>query len=229
MQVFNANDDQNWNSSGFVSVFIPRNMRTQEAFERPEYGSKFCGIFCRFGRVFRSREYRNSNPRDGNMVFMQGMQKETFMMTNLEYQARFSTETLAEIDKVVAEQSETFSSAYAAFSSKKMGWINCDRFADRKGKDLTHVLCTEDSDRVSFQYLIFSDINSVMTAPGAEGRSRFLNIPLGEEVILISISFFDGSPQLGIHPFEINEDDVHVEYKAVSEHEIESAIEAALD
>jgi len=83
---------------------------------------------------------------------------------------------------------------YSAIEIKSFGWINCDRFWEVPNKtNLTVELNPSDSINFANVYLVFKDINSIMSAncysyKGKMNNDRFENIPLGYKVRLVACS-----------------------------------------
>lgn len=69
---------------------------------------------------------------------------------------------------------------------KKFGWINCDRFLGEDSPQTSISINLDDKLRdKTANYLVFKSINSVMFS---WSKNSFVNIPIGEEVELLSIS-----------------------------------------
>jgi hypothetical protein len=72
--------------------------------------------------------------------------------------------------------------------SKYLGWVNCDRFM-MSGRELVNVKIKLDQELEPGFAMVFKNINSIM--PGyyvSENEVQFLNIPVGEEVIVTAVA-----------------------------------------
>ncbi len=103
--------------------------------------------------------------------------------------------------RVIDEQMknlENEKSVYEAIQLNKLGWINCDRFASVKNKTkMTCIFNTKDRIETAKLYLVFKEINSVMSInyflnENNEHPPCFDNIPVGEKVKLIAFYFKKG-------------------------------------
>lgn len=116
-----------------------------------------------------------------------------------------STKPLTKEEKKMIEvQKKNFDLAdkfYKAVELKKFGWINCDRFYDIANKTNLHYVFNKKDSIVSANvYLLFSDINSMMTDYYYEFQNKrfysgFQNIPYGAKTKLIAFSVKNGKTQ----------------------------------
>ncbi|MCL9806567.1 hypothetical protein NAT51_13610 [Flavobacterium amniphilum] len=87
---------------------------------------------------------------------------------------------------------------YETIQLKQFGWINCDRFYEVENKtNLNFAFNEKDNVDYANVYLVFKDINSVMTEPyftikNKKYNSAFIDIPVGAKTQLIAISIKDG-------------------------------------
>ena len=72
-----------------------------------------------------------------------------------------------------------------SFKSVSLGWINCDRFLPEEPRTDIYVSAMENEDL--FAYLVFKDINSVMSAYNLAGQPYFGNVPLGHKAGLVVV------------------------------------------
>lgn len=86
---------------------------------------------------------------------------------------------------------------YYIFDSKKLGWMNCDRFINATKEKVNFTVRVPKSNNV-FAKIVFSNYKTVMT--GDEGNNKFVfnNLPLGEPLKIIVLDQQNGSPLLKI-------------------------------
>ena len=71
-------------------------------------------------------------------------------------------------------------------STSSLGWINCDRFIKLEENEKTDLHFAEVSDESQY-FLVFKDIKSLIRPRQSKGKVSFRNIPIGEDVKLVSI------------------------------------------
>jgi hypothetical protein len=77
------------------------------------------------------------------------------------------------------------------FSTIHLGWINCDRFLERK--DLVVLRVSTDQTVGASVVLVLKNINSIL--PGTKVRNGFqFKVPKNEEVVIVSMAYQDGKP-----------------------------------
>ena len=78
------------------------------------------------------------------------------------------------------------------FSTSNLHWINCDHFYDSTGLRTTVIasLPIDYTNANTAVYLVFHDINSLMTMYGDVASKRFMSakVPAGKQVIVVSIT-----------------------------------------
>ena len=117
---------------------------------------------------------------------------ETYQKQYAEYEKRYAK--YLEKQKQVAYQQKT----YKAIKLNKLGWINCDRFIhDNAPKTDIIVKVKNDTLTGARFYVIFDDINSVMSTPYWKSPSRhcrFSGLPVGMNLKLVGLSAIDSIP-----------------------------------
>ena len=68
-----------------------------------------------------------------------------------------------------------------------LGWINCDRFYNDPREKITFAVELDDSASNFITMLVFDKIRSVMWGSVAASQVQFVNVPLGEPVMVISV------------------------------------------
>ena len=76
----------------------------------------------------------------------------------------------------------------------KLGWINCDKFYNYKGKKADFSIDLKDSSHNYVTYLIFDKFKSIMEGFQTGNISTFYNIPIGEPVKILCVGIKDGKP-----------------------------------
>jgi hypothetical protein len=80
---------------------------------------------------------------------------------------------------------------YDELNVSSLGWINCDRFFNEKPTDLIVKLSEQDSVQVVKAFLIFKDINSVISKICIQ-KGNFPGVPIGYKTRLITYGLKDG-------------------------------------
>lgn len=100
---------------------------------------------------------------------------------------------------------------YYIFDSRKLGWMNCDRFVNPSSENVDYTVVVPKSENI-FVKIVFTDYNSVMTGDEKEGAFVFENLPEGEAVKIVALDEKNGKPLLKIidtaireSPFEVGE------------------------
>jgi hypothetical protein len=73
----------------------------------------------------------------------------------------------------------------------KLGWINCDRFYNYKGKKSSINVDLKDSAHLFVTYMVFEKLKIIVKAYENGNMALFSNIPMGEPVKIISIGVKD--------------------------------------
>lgn len=234
MQVFYADEHMDWkvDSAQSVTQFIPENMRTREVYEVPVTEVVPCRFFsCRLPRLW-SRELSDRQTIPGASRKMQRvrvMEKRWFYMTNPVMAEAYGVATIEEVVKAREAENLPVNTAYAAFSSSELGWINCDRFITPLGRR-TDVICRSDDQRVTHNYLVFENVKGVMSSAGFQGQAWFDNLPIGKKVKLVSIRVLDGQPQMCMRELKLSRNhDETLEYTPVTQEELEERLQVFLD
>jgi hypothetical protein len=74
----------------------------------------------------------------------------------------------------------------------KLGWINCDRFNNYRGKKSDFIIDLKDSANSYFTYLVFDKYKSIMTGQNSGNMVVFPNIPVGAYGRIISVGIKNG-------------------------------------
>jgi hypothetical protein len=92
---------------------------------------------------------------------------------------------------------KVYQKLYAAVDLESFGWINCDRFYDTPNKtNLLVKINKNDSIRSANIYLVFTDLNSIMSVSyfnyvNNEEKMGFENVPIGKMTRLIAYTIKD--------------------------------------
>lgn len=108
------------------------------------------------------------------------------------------TEEGKKINEKLEKNNDLNTKVYKAIELKQFGWINCDRFYEVEEKTNLNFAFNE-KDNVEFAnvYLVFKDINSVMTESyftieNKKYNTAFIDIPIGAKTQVIAFSVKDG-------------------------------------
>ncbi|MCH8904061.1 MAG: hypothetical protein IIA45_09130 [Bacteroidetes bacterium] len=83
------------------------------------------------------------------------------------------------------------------FSSSRLGWINCDRFVATANNNTIVNVKIEDSSETIVR-MVFKNINSIIPDNNSDGnQAQFVNVPIGEEVLILAFSVKEGIPRFG--------------------------------
>jgi len=111
-----------------------------------------------------------------------------------------------------------------AFSSNKLGWINCDRFIS-SGKPLVNVPLVTNAKDIDTDYkLVLKKINSIMPAYIKGTKLEFVNIPEGYEGTVLAIKIEDNKILAGTKDIIAGEPVGKIEMKEYSKQEIKELI-----
>jgi hypothetical protein len=113
---------------------------------------------------------------------------------------------------------------FYSFSASKLGWINCDYFVNTPGPKIDFVVTKEAGAKPDIK-LIFKKTKTIMQGQKQGGNMVFQNIPAGEEVKIVAISFKGNKPLLAIaHTKTSNVIFDKLVYKEFSLNELEKAL-----
>ena len=87
-------------------------------------------------------------------------------------------------------------SRYNVFNSLKLGWLNCDRFYETKSPKINFKVATKEIDVEV--YLKFENFNGIMKGRKEGKYFYFENVPIGEKVKIIGLSYIDNKLRLAI-------------------------------
>lgn len=99
--------------------------------------------------------------------------------------------------------------SYYLFTTKTLGWINCDRFVNDSTEKTDFIVRIKtpmpEGQRLQ-AYLVFEEINSVMPAYSYDNGLTFTaaNIPVGSKVKLVMLGEMDKTFYMDIQPLEIS-------------------------
>ncbi len=111
-----------------------------------------------------------------------------------------------------------------AFSSNKLGWINCDRFIN-SGKPLVNVPLAADTKNLNTDYkLVLKKINSIMPAYSNGQKLEFVNIPEGYEGTVLAIQVEDNKILVGAKDIVAGEPVGKIEMKEFSKQQLKELI-----
>jgi hypothetical protein len=111
-----------------------------------------------------------------------------------------------------------------AFSSNKLGWINCDRFTG-SGKPLANVPIPADKNNNNTDYkLVLKQINSIMPAYTTQNGLEFVNIPEGYEGEVLAIRIDDNKIYAGTQGIVVGKPMEKIELKEYSKENLKLLI-----
>lgn len=88
------------------------------------------------------------------------------------------------------------SKAGRAFSSGKLGWINCDRFLNEMQRTDIYVDVSATEDYLA--YMIFEDINSVLSGADLLGEPYFYQVPVDKDVTVVLLRLSEDQDQMEV-------------------------------
>jgi hypothetical protein len=113
---------------------------------------------------------------------------------------------------------------FYVFSASKLGWINCDYFWNTDSEKVDFIVKADPDSRPDFK-LIFKKVKSIMGGEKEGGNIVFKNIPAGEEVKIVAISFKGNKPFLAIaHTKTSNQIFDKLEFKEFSLNDLEKEL-----
>jgi hypothetical protein len=118
------------------------------------------------------------------------------------------------------------STMYYAFSTNRMGWINCDRFLGTDAPLVNVKVPGNYNNSAQVDYkLILKEINSIMPAYTGEGSYQFYNIPEGYKATLLSVKINDNKIYVGSKDIVAGNPVGEMSFKMVTVDELKSLIE----
>jgi hypothetical protein len=111
------------------------------------------------------------------------------------------------------------------FRSRRLGWINCDRFI--RDRDLTNLrVRTKSQEFVPQTYLVFHNINSIMRpARTYKNGGVFYNIPRSQTVSVIAFALHDDIYYFGVEEkIKISNPQLHLELAPMDKKSFERRI-----
>ena len=113
---------------------------------------------------------------------------------------------------------------YETIQLKKLGWINCDRFANFKNKtDLTLFYEEKDKESVSVVFIVFKTYNSVREEFWnlKYNKTSLTNLPVGAQVKLILIEAKGGEKYSYVKDITVNSGEmIMVDFKTATDETI---------
>jgi len=130
------------------------------------------------------------------------------------------------VEEAAVAAPEEWHSEFNELISKKLGWINCDRFLEYDA--LTNITVKCDSANYPLVSLVFSRVNSIMPSFFyRDGNYKFKNIPVGEHVALIAMKKVEDIYYFSETALKIEENmQAEVSFQELSESELTERVEA---
>ena len=118
---------------------------------------------------------------------------------------------------------------YESMQIQNFGWINCDRFLDSpEPKSDLQFFVQNDSIKHARLYLVFEDLNSIMTKTYYNKMSNavlFQNIPVGTEVELVALAYTNNSIYMYNQSLTVEEElKMKIDFQKSSEKEIDKLL-----
>lgn len=111
---------------------------------------------------------------------------------------------------------KTYEVSNYAFSSAKMGWINCDRFVRDRKQKVKFKFKIKHADGANVK-MVFKSISSILPGKISQGDVSFGLVPIDEEVILVAIKKIEDTLYLGIKDIKTqNAPELDFEFKPVT-------------
>ncbi|WP_299883924.1 hypothetical protein [uncultured Lacinutrix sp.] len=112
-----------------------------------------------------------------------------------------------------------------AFSTSKLGWLNCDRFARTTSKKIKYKFKLKDSKGASVK-MVFKSMSSILPSIKRNSDYEFGWVPKDEEVILIAIKWKGNKLYLGKKTANTKiVQDLNLNFKEVTVHELKKELE----
>ncbi|NII26611.1 hypothetical protein HB364_16095 [Pseudoflavitalea sp. X16] len=83
------------------------------------------------------------------------------------------------------------------FSASRLGWINCDYFWEAPGEKINYAVKVDPAAKPNVR-LIFRQAKSIMAGTLEGDRYVFKEVPAGQDIKIVAISFKDSKPMLAI-------------------------------
>jgi len=138
------------------------------------------------------------------------------------YAERFKQKYSQYKDKAIEKMDKGDLGIYI-FQATKFGWINCDRFYDDQREKIDFIVTAPSADSKAF--IVFDDINSIMSGRFVEGNFAFPNVPVNSKVKVIGINFENGKPTMGLQQSIVTKSPVSIkEFKEFTITELEKEL-----
>jgi len=105
---------------------------------------------------------------------------------------------------------------YYIFNTSKLGWKNCDIFADIKEKDKTEIKIDIKPEKTIDCKLVFKNRSSVLPAKINKDFFSFSGIPKKEKAWIVGVKYENGIPYLALKEIEIKEGSYSIDFKQMS-------------
>ncbi|MCH2043468.1 MAG: OmpA family protein [Saprospiraceae bacterium] len=130
---------------------------------------------------------------------------------------KYGTTDPAVVSQMQADAAQAQNNINYLMSTKKMGWVNCDRFYDSKQPLMAQNAKSEEYKMASMMTaLAFKDINSVMAGQANGNKTRFGGVPEGKKAWLVAIKMENGSPLLAMEQIKVSTKIENLEFKKYS-------------
>jgi len=161
-----------------------------------------------------------SYTREGDPIDMRGWFKIWTKVIPPKYKSKGGYINAIE-SKLVEDSSKGLEIAelqYYIFDSRKLGWMNCDRFINPSSERINYIVKVPKSKNV-FTKLIFTEYNTVMTGNEKRGKFIFEDLPINESVKIVVLDEKRGKPLMKIVDSKITKEPLEV--KNLTEYTLE--------
>ena len=105
---------------------------------------------------------------------------------------------------------------YYIFSASKLGWINCDFFWETKDERIDYYVKADPESKPNMK-LIFKQARSIMTGTLEGDKYIFRNVPVNQEVKVVSVAYKNNQPLLAVTETKTSKQKLEMlNYKAFS-------------
>ena len=168
------------------------------------------------------KSFPNCKPytREGDPIDMRGWFKIWTKVIPPKYKSKGGYINAIE-SKLVEDSSKGLEIAelqYYIFDSRKLGWMNCDRFINPSSERINYIVKVPKSKNV-FTKLIFTEYNTVMTGNEKRGKFIFEDLPINESVKIVVLDEKRGKPLMKIVDSKITKEPLEV--KNLTEYTLE--------
>ena len=118
------------------------------------------------------------------------------------YLQRFNSKYKNYLDKAI-QKVDNAELNYFIYSVTSLGWINCDRFPNTEGEKGDFIVTTQATNE-SKVYLVFQDIKSIIEATKKESKFVARNVPEGQNLKIIAISYANKKPFIAIEKMKVS-------------------------